>query len=177
MDVFAHTLWTNAVFHLKYKQERRLRYIAATFGALPDLVGFLPLTVFMFLQGIDFDPNTFYTSSHWTYQYASQAYNYTHSLVIFAAATLLFMLLRKGKLYWPMLAWGLHILLDIPTHPDFFHTPFLYPLSDYQYAGGVSWAHPVFMLVNYGLLAIIYSIIFWYRSSRLKTLREKYARV
>jgi hypothetical protein len=174
MDVFAHTLWTNALFHLKYKEERKLRYIAAAFGVIPDLIGFVPVTLYVLWNRLAFEPSTYHTYSHWTFAYANIAYNYTHSLVIFVAVTLLVMAIRKGKLYWPMLGWGLHVLIDIPTHPDFFHTPFLFPISNYQNTHGVSWGHPVFMAINYGTLIIVYAVIFWYRSNRLKKLREKH---
>ena len=73
-----------------------------------------------------------------------------------------------------MLAWGLHIVIDFFTHPDFFQTPILFPLSDYKYYGGISWAHPVFMAVNYGALILVYVVIFWYRSKNLQKLKEKY---
>ncbi len=174
MDVLAHTLWANAIFHLKYTKERQQRYIAAAFGVLPDLIGFLPVTLYVFLNRLVFDPGTYHTYSHWTFTYAAYAYNYTHSLVIFLVATLLVMLIRKGKLYWPMLGWGLHIVIDFFTHPDFFQTPLLFPLSDYKYYGGISWAHPVFMTINYGALIIIYALIFWYRSERFKKFRLRH---
>ena len=174
MDVLAHTLWANAVFHLKYAKERKQRYMAAIFGVLPDLVGFVPVTLYVFLNQLVFDPSTYHTYNHWTFTYATWAYNYTHSLVVFFVALLAVLVFRKGKLYWPMLGWGLHIVIDFFTHPDFFQTPIFFPLSDYKYYGGVSWAHPTFMAINYGLLLVIYALIFWYRSKKLQQLKEKY---
>lgn len=181
MDVFAHTLWTNAVFHLKYSQARKMRYLAAFFGVIPDLIGFTPLFIYMIVSGRFFSGEQFpFTPTNWTFGFAEQAYNFTHSAVIFLAAmvivNLIINLVKYHKqpltyrfyFFWPILGWLLHILIDIPTHPDFYHTPFLYPLSDYQYTGGVSWAHPTFMAINYGLLICAYIAIYIYQ-------RKKYA--
>ena len=170
MDVLAHTLWTNALFHIKYAKERRLRYIAAAFGVIPDLVGFVPLTIYIFWNRLSFDPSVFMTYDHWTFAYSIHAYNYSHSFVIFLTLFLLVFALRKGKFYWPMLGWGLHIIIDFFTHPDFFQAPILFPISDYKFYGGISWAHPTFMAINYGALILLYVVIFWYRSQKLKKL-------
>jgi membrane-bound metal-dependent hydrolase YbcI (DUF457 family) len=166
MDVLAHTLWTNALFHLKYQQERKQRYIAAAFGVVPDLIGFVPVTIYVLWNRLVFDPSTYQAYNHWTFTYAKEAYNYTHSLVIAVAAILLVMAFRKGKLYWPMLGWVLHIVIDFFTHPDFYQTPIFFPISNYQNTHGISWAHPVFMVVNYSLMVITYIIIFKYRDKR-----------
>ena len=173
MDVLAHTLWTNALFHLKYHKLRKMRYLAAFFGVAPDLVGFVPLFFYLVfsrnplrVHEIDFIDNP-----HWTFRYAEWMYNYSHSLVIFLLVFGLVLII--GNLYyrrkqgptfrwwffWPMLGWPLHILIDIPTHPDFYQTPFLFPLSNVTNGHGISWGHPVFMVVNYGLLALAYDVI------------------
>lgn len=182
MDVFAHTLWTNAVFHFKYHQARKMRYLAAFFGVAPDLVGFTPLFIYMILSGRFFSGEEFpFAATNWTFGFAESAYNYTHSAVIFLAGFILVSLVinlvryRRDPdnyrffFFWPMLGWLLHILIDIPTHPDFYHTPFLWPLSDYQYKGGVAWSHPTFMVINYALLITTYIAIYVYQ-------RKKYAK-
>lgn len=174
MDVFAHTLWTNALFHFKYHQQRRLRYLAAFFGVAPDLVGFAPLFVYLVLSGRMFSGERFpFAETNWTFGFASNTYNFTHSLVVFAVVTgivTLVMYLRnrtsplpKMLFPWPMLGWALHILIDIPTHPDFYSTPFLYPLSGFKNHHGVSWGHPVFMAVNYSLLIAVYIGLYFYQ--------------
>lgn len=184
MDVFAHTLWTNALFHIKYHKQRRLRYIAAFFGVLPDLVGFAPLFLYLIFSGRIFSGEQFpFAETNWTFGFAEQAYNFTHSIVIFA---LVFgIVLFVGNLYkylknrqnpvnatykfwffWPMLGWALHILIDLPTHPDFYHTPILFPLSDFKYTGGVAWSHPTFMATNYALLVAAYIAIYIYQKKK-----------
>lgn len=178
MDVFAHTLWTNAVFHLKYNQQRKMRYLAAFFGVVPDLIGFAPLFVYLIVSGRIFSGEQFpFESTNWTFSFAENAYNYTHSFVVFLSVFLIvslsvnlykkyFATQNKIWFFWPMLGWGFHILLDIPTHPDFYHTPFLFPLSDYKYTGGVSWAHPTFMAINYGLLICAYIAVYIYQKKK-----------
>ncbi len=186
MDVIAHTLWTNALFHLKYKHQRRMRYLAAFFGVVPDLIGFTPLFFYLLFSGRAFGGERISVlySSHWTSRFAEEAYNYTHSLAIFAICFLLVTIIgniylksKRGQLYktwffWPMLGWALHILIDIPTHPDFYSTPFLYPFSNYQNHHGVTWAHPVFMVINYTLLAMAYAIISIYHKQKIKRYAE-----
>lgn len=179
MDVFAHTLWTNVVFHAKYHRARKMRYLAAFFGVLPDLIGFTPLFIYIILSGRFFSGEQFpFEATNWTFGFAEMAYNYTHSLVIFLigfiVVNLVINLVRylkdkrdyKFYVFWPMLGWLLHILLDIPTHPDFYHTPFLWPVSNYRYTGGIAWSHPTFMVFNYGLLILAYIGIYLYQKRK-----------
>lgn len=189
MDVFAHTLWTNAVFHLKYRHQRKMRYLAAFFGVVPDLIGFAPLFIYLVASGRFFDGFPFSGPQNWTFSFAENAYNYTHSLVVFALVFLLvmvigniyfytrkdtpdtkdnFLRLRNGRIwfFWPLLGWLLHILIDIPTHPEFYQTPLFFPLSDIRNSHGVSWAHPVFMAVNYSLLIMAYIGLWYYQRKK-----------
>lgn len=90
-------------------------------------------------------------------------YDLTHSLVTF---TLVF-----GAVWWwrrrpflPLAAWGLHILVDMPTHDSsFFPTPFLWPISDYT-VPGISWGQPMIFFPNLALLAAAY--LWWWLSRR-----------
>jgi hypothetical protein len=166
MDVFAHALWTNAVFYKKYRAEKLQRYIAMAFGVLPDLVVFTPAFLYGIFSGSHFSEGSF-NSALWVFRYAAWGYNYTHSLVIFAAAMIIVIFIRKGKQYWPMWGWALHILIDIPSHKGFYETPFLFPLSGYKFDHGVSWGHPLFMLINYSALALVYLV--WFLVLRKKT--------
>jgi membrane-bound metal-dependent hydrolase YbcI (DUF457 family) len=157
-----------------------MRYLAAFFGVAPDLVGFTPLFVYLIFTGRIFTafPKNI-ALNNWTVGFAQQAYNYTHSLVIFAVVFLLVavigMAYRYSKtkqftwwVFWPMLGWVLHILIDIPSHKGFYDTPFLFPLSEARFTHGVPWSHPIFMLINYSLLIITYITLTFYQ-------RRKYA--
>ena len=83
MDVFAHALWTNAVFYKKYRLEKAQRYWAVFFGLAPDLVSFTPAFLYMIFSGRRLGVEAF-SSGLWVYQYAAASYNWTHSLVVFA---------------------------------------------------------------------------------------------
>lgn len=101
-------------------------------------------------------------------------YHLSHSVVIFSvifgAATLLFYLWRNGRgegfVPWTMGGWLIHILMDIPSHSyRFYPTPFLWPLSDLQ-VNGFSWAGGWFLAGNYGVVAVIYFLL--WRARRVR---------
>lgn len=168
MDVFAHVLWTNAVYYTKYRTEKVQRYWAMFFGVMPDLISFTPAFAYMILSGRRFGIEAF-TSASLVFNYASWSYNWTHSFVSFVAVLIAVLIVRKGRMYWPLWGWALHIGIDIFSHKDFYETPFLYPLSGYKFGHAVSWGHPLFMLINYAALALVY--LFWFF-----VLRKKYAK-
>ena len=122
---------------------------------LPDFLSFGIIFVINLLNGnFHRGPPSISSLPEWLFA----AYNMTHSLVMFLAVFLLTYLLTK-KWFWPLTAWGIHIVIDIPTHSTrYFPTPFLWPLSDYAF-NGISWATPWFMAVNYSALLIVFILI------------------
>ena len=151
MDIFAHGLWTWAIFH----NNKRYVWLAALFGVLPDMLSFGILFAANLLTG-NFHRGR--PSLNSIPKYVFESYNYTHSLVVFAIAFVAVYAITK-QWFWPMTAWVIHILIDIPTHSTrFFPTPFLWPFSDYVF-NGISWGTPWFMLVNYLSLLIVYIMI------------------
>jgi membrane-bound metal-dependent hydrolase YbcI (DUF457 family) len=83
-------------------------------------------------------------------------YHFTHSFVIFALAFAAVWVFRR-KAFLPMLAWPLHIIVDIPTHStNFFPTPFLWPFFDNLRVDGIPWSHPMIFIPNVVLLAAVY---------------------
>lgn len=159
MDVLAHGFWTNVVFYKTSQNNKKQRYLTVLFGILPDVVSFTPATLYVLLAGKNFSPELFF-SQVWMFKYAAVSYNFTHSLVIFVLVATLITAMRRWRVWWPIWGWGLHVLIDIPTHKNFYETPFLYPLSDYRFHYGIPWAEPTFMLINYGLLLTIY--LYWF---------------
>jgi len=97
--------------------------------------------------------------------YVHTIYNFTHSIFIFAAVfVIVWIILKKPML--EMLAWGLHILMDIPSHSHiFFPTPFLYPFFSYMF-DGISWASQPFFTINWIVLILLY--IYLIHRCRLK---------
>ncbi len=163
MDILSHGLWGGVAFGRK---NRRSFWAAFSFGVLPDLLSFGPFFALVFLglaQRPSFaneppDPSLIPT-------YVHQIYSITHSLPVFALGfALLWLFFRRPV--WEAMAWGIHILLDIVTHSyEFFPTPFLWPLSRFEFDGW-PWAGPWIFFPNIALLAVFYA---WYFLSRRKT--------
>lgn len=162
MDILAHGLWSNILVYKKFPKQPKLRFVAVLFGILPDLIPFAPLFIYMIFKRLQFWDVI--GLNHWTVLYAPEAYNFTHSFVIFLCVFLIVTILRKGRIYWPMLAWFLHILMDLFTHPDFYRTPFLFPISHYKISFGLSWGHPAIMIPQYLFFAVWY--LWWFLRGR-----------
>jgi hypothetical protein len=161
MDIFAHALWTaGAAVPLR----RRLRVPLSVpwtvfWGVFPDVFSFvIPAVVRMwwFLSGTTSSllpgpngPQHFHFV--WTLYYAS------HSLLVFATAFGLAWLAARRPIL-EMLAWCLHILIDIPTHQGIFALHFLWPLSSYGLSG-TRWENHWFFAANYTALLLLYSWI------------------
>lgn len=164
MDVFSHGLWGFAISYpqaKKNKQPKRALW-GLVLGMLPDVIPFLPVQLYFLLSRSSFSPSLFFPEpQHWVFSWAIESYNYTHSLVLFVVVLSIVTVIRRYRnlplIWWPLMAWGLHILMDIPTHPDFFSTPFLFPLSSFTLAGrGVSWANPWVFGLNWAAIALTY---------------------
>ncbi len=160
MDVFSHALWTNVVYFPKYRDRLAERLWAVFFGVLPDLLSFTPVILYALFSGANF-PRPPAELQHPLFTYAVESYNFTHSLVIFAVIFIVVTIVRRGKVWWPLLAWAFHIILDIFTHPDFFSTPFLYPLWNYKVRFGLSWAEPYFLAINWIVLLCVCGYLFY----------------
>ena len=160
MDVLAHGLWGGAAFSARGKKEFWTGFLV---GMAPDLLSFgifhvmRPDWIVGRLAGeISGPPSLSILPA-----YVFYAYNVTHSLIICAAAFLLFWRLLKRP-PWLMVPWALHILCDILTHAtDYFPTPFLWPLPT-PFVDGISWATSEFVAANYGALLIVYIVAFFY---------------
>ncbi len=171
MDILSHGLWGAATLGRKNKKSF---WTAFLFGIFPDAFAFgLPIShlFFSMLSGQTADfirtPNEGYANIP---SYVFTLYDISHSLVIFTVLFLLVWAIRKRPL-WEMLAWGLHIVMDIFTHSDiFFPTPFLWPISSFH-VNGYSWGHPVIFFPNITLLAILYGF-WWYQHRKATTIAQ-----
>lgn len=162
MDILSHALWGGVGFG---RQNKRTFWTAFALGAAPDLLAFgVPFIarIVAFLSGNGLPVEQFNHSEASFPSYVFTLYSIGHSLIIFGTVFVLVWIFRK-KPYIPLFAWGFHVFLDIFTHGlDFFPTPFLWPLSDYRFAG-YSWGHPVIFVPNVLLLATAYGIWAWKR--------------
>jgi len=165
VDTLAHGLWGGVGF---YAAGRRKFASAFVLGMAPDLLSFglfhvsQPEWIVQRLSGEGSGPPPLNLLP----EFVSHAYNFTHSLVIWGALFALIWLLRKSPPL-PFLAWGLHVLCDIPTHGlSYFPTPYLWPLPT-PYVQGIPWSTPWFMIANYTALLIAYvAAIAYVRTAR-----------
>ncbi len=163
MDIFSHVLWGGAALGRKNRGDF---LFAGAFSLLPDFFGegIMFLLVVSGLPGMPGLEHGHPDISEFPL-YARNFYNASHSLLIFALAFTLVWLLRK-KAYLPMAAWGMHVLIDIPTHSfKLFPTPFLWPFSKFK-VDGIGWDSPMILVPNFFLLVILYAL--WFIRQRLK---------
>ncbi|QQS60675.1 hypothetical protein IPN41_01740 [Candidatus Falkowbacteria bacterium] len=162
MDVVSHGLWGGLAFGRTKRQDYWLAFL---FGVLPDVLSF---GIFTIAQLVGIEPRIDWANNPTNADipaYVHVLYNYTHSFIIFAVVFLGLWLILKRP-YIPLLAWGIHIILDIFTHSDsFFATPFLWPLSDFK-IDGTPWSHPLIFFPNWILIIIGYTL--WFIQKRRK---------
>ncbi len=161
MDVLAHGLWGGAGF-----LSRGGKAFAAAFvlGLAPDLLSFglfhltHPQWISQRILGEVSGPPPIAILPEFVFY----AYNLTHSLVLWSVLFALIWIYRRRP-PWVFLAWGIHILCDIPTHSSvYFPTPFLWPLPT-PFVQGFSWATRWFMATNYAALLLVYVTLLVYR--------------
>jgi hypothetical protein len=147
MDILAHFLWTFGIF---FKQKKA--WLFGLIGILPDIISFGPHFVYS-LATVGIRRGR--PEAHSFPDYINTMYNITHSFVIFLIVLALAYFLFKNYAIF-LLPWGIHILIDIPTHSKaFFPTPFLWPIS-YFMIDGISWGTPWFMITNYTLIVLFF---------------------
>ena len=182
MDIFAHGLWTAATakgYNIKKgnKAKNPLKtWLAMVFGVFPDFFAFTPFFVWYFSAKIfsfipkvaSFRPGEA-PINHYSLvlsQFTHALYSISHSLFTFIIIFGLVWAIKKRPV-WEMLGWLGHILIDIPTHSlAFYPTPFLWPVSNYEF-NGYHWADPTFMVINYSLLFLTYISLFWLKRKNI----------
>ena len=152
MDTLSHGLWGAAAAG---RSDRRAFGQAFFFGVFPDLFAFAPGMLAWAWQGFPplhkkwGEPPPLSAIPEFTFH----LYDFSHSLLVWGALFAAVWLFCK-KPFWPMAAWGLHILCDIPTHSTrYFPTPFLWPFET-PYVNGMAWNNMKFMVCNYSLLGL-----------------------
>jgi len=155
MDIFAHGLWSYAALH-KVPNAKA----AVLAGTLPDLIPFAPYLAYRLIRGT----LRFSTPPHNPTdipRLVYLAYDCTHSFITVIIVLSIIVLITR-KFYLFLLAWPLHILMDIPTHTSaFFPTHFIFPISDFH-VNGINWGKPWFMLLNYGILMVVYALLIFF---------------
>ena len=163
MDIISHGLWGGVTLG---KKKRRNFIYAFCLSILPDILGEGIMFSLIFL-GVSNMPSIEQGHPNITEfpVYVQNFYNATHSLIIFLTVFALFWIITR-KPFWLLLAWGLHIIIDIPTHSfKLFPTPFLWPISDFK-INGIPWDNSIILIPNILLLVIFY--IFWFYKKKNK---------
>ena len=148
MDTLSHALWGMGLFGY-----RRYKWQAFLAGALPDLLVFGVLFLVRLVEGgVSFGKPDLATIPGWTFA----VYDVTHSWVVSGLVIAMVWRLNR-EIGFMLLAWPMHILLDIPFHSaDYFPTKFLWPLSNFH-VDGIPWASPFIWFPNLAGLAILFS--------------------
>ena len=163
MDIISHGLWGGVTLG---KKKRRNFIYAFGLSILPDILGEGIMFSLIFL-GVSNMPSIEQGHPNITEfpVCVQNFYNATHSLIIFIVVFALIWIITR-KPFWLLLAWGLHIIIDIPTHSfKLFPTPFLWPISDFK-INGIPWDNSIILIPNILLLVIFY--IFWFYKKKIK---------
>lgn len=178
MDIFAHGLWAGVLtraanFECANKKPLRVRW-AVFWGVFPDLFTFIiPVGILFYGLILGESELPAWPRTHGRtvaspdegillFQYTHTLYSISHSAVIFLLTFFIVWFFAKRPV-WEMGGWFLHVLIDIPTHSNqFYPTPFLWPVSSFG-VNGFPWANPVFLTVNYLLIATAYSALYFVR--------------
>ena len=168
MDVLSHGLWGGIALGRKSRKDF---WWAFGCGVAPDLLSFgvfSAMTILGLASGPDWSAGPPPKSAIPTYVHS--LYDLTHSLVVFAVVFFGVWLVRK-KPFLPLLAWALHIAMDIPTHSTaFFPTPFLWPFFDNIRFNGIPWSHPLIFFPNVALLVALYA---WFLATKRRGKAKK----
>lgn len=164
MDFISHALWGGVAFGRK---TRRAYLLAAGISTIPDL---LTEGLFFVLYLLNIGGMPGWENGHpdiIAYPlFAQTLHNITHSLVIFAVVFGMLWIV-SGRPRWIVAVWGLHVLIDIPTHSlALFPTPFLWPISDIR-VSGIGWDSPMILAIDIILLIVVYSL--WSYTAYVRT--------
>lgn len=169
MDILAHALWTAAAgIPARRRLHRPLNIGWLIFwGVFPDIFSFgVPAIVRIWWYATGVTPHLLPDAkSPQHFQYVWQLYYASHSLITFGIVFGMVSLLMKRPVL-ELLGWGLHILIDIPTHQGMFALHFLWPLSRVGISG-VRWENPRFLVANYSTLGLVYTWI-WIAERRAR---------
>jgi hypothetical protein len=166
MDVIAHTLWT-ALAVASWRRRKPVTgptaAAALSMAALPDAVQLLPIALWGLFGNGTLGALQAYAMASPGHEpslpplvqlAAHHLHCAMHSAPVAAVVSLALWPVLP-KVWVPLLAWWLHIVIDLFTHSaDYYAVPVLYPFT-YRGFDGVAWNTPWFMALNYIALAAV----------------------
>jgi hypothetical protein len=148
MDTPSHGLWSFVFWH-----STPFPLLAVLVGVLPDIISFWPATVYNTIKkGKPADPMRCKSHPKWMQIYTNALFHVTHSLVIATAVSITVFLVWGAQ--WWILAWPLHVFIDIFSHSKADATPFMWPLFNYQ-VNGRNWSLKYATVNGVLLLAVL----------------------
>ena len=177
MDIVSHALWAAAAAEALRRRgtfARRDVIVAGAFGAMPDLVGLVPVSAWAIGSPEPWNVVAAYVAAvpgqepsmaGWARQSEHVLHCSAHSLVVLAFVALLAW--RQGAATRAaLLGWTLHIALDVPTHSSaYYAVTLLYPLSEWRF-DGLAWTSPAVLAANWILLAATGAALWLTRGGR-----------
>lgn len=166
MDIVAHALWAGAAVDCLRSRVTISRSEAVTTIALavaPDLVQLLPLlgwtafgtgTLASLAAYSVASPGTEPALPAAVQLLAHHLHCTMHSAIIALAVTMIGWI-ASGRIWFPLLGWWLHIVIDVFTHSaDYYPSPVFYPITMWGF-NGIAWNEPWFLTVNYSALLAV----------------------
>ena len=167
MDTFSHGAWGYVALH----RMPRLAWWGVLAGAAPDLLFFVPSKIEQVFEkgwaglAIGRDPAIWRADGPPLPPELVEAYFryyiYSHSLLLLATVTGVVLMTRWRRAAWLAVPYGLHIVMDMPTHERYQTQP-LYPLSSWSMQG-MSWADPRIFWPHAVVLAAALGAVWWSR--------------
>lgn len=177
MDVISHGLWATALGEALRRRGLATKGQvagAAGFGLAPDLVSLVPVSIWAIGSDSTIEavrayvfavPGTEPAMAPWAHILEHNIHCSAHSLIVLGLVTLI----SFWKVRWllvPLVGWGLHLALDVPTHSsEYYAVTIFYPLTEWSF-DGIAWTHPAVLGTNYVALALTYAWLFVTRAPR-----------
>ena len=176
MDVISHSLWAGAAAEVLRRRgtfARRDVAVATAFGAMPDVVALLPVSLWASGSTEPWESMVAYVTATpgkepdlapWAQVAEHVLHCSAHSVVVLAVFALIAWRFQPA-LRSAALGWGLHLALDVPTHSESYYAVTLfYPFSEWH-IDGIAWTTPAVLGLNWILLAATCATL-WFTRER-----------
>jgi hypothetical protein len=174
MFTFHHGLW---IYFLTRRHAQVWQFVIGSM--LPDYVYFIMLILALVRGQIEFS-NILSLNPHFLlgilplYPWAVKADLFGHSVVVWGAFFVIFLIPGLNRLQAFMIGWGSHLFIDGLTHGAYANY-YLYPLSLFAVHSPVSYWEPEYLAREFKMvngvimsLIIVYLISKWWRKRQVK---------